>query len=82
MNCIYLFFVELRFNSFAATIWYESWVKSYGLTKVAILGAILHFSFVIITVVGLFVPGSMYMFYLDVSSAEQCPQQVHFFKLK
>ncbi|CAG5107349.1 Oidioi.mRNA.OKI2018_I69.chr1.g3276.t1.cds [Oikopleura dioica] len=59
------------------TIWYESWVKSYGLTKVAILGAILHFSFVIITVVGLFVPGSMYMFYLGVSSADQCPQQLN-----
>ena len=43
----------------------------------AILGAILHFSFVIITVVGLFVPGSMYMLYLGVSSADQCPQQVN-----
>jgi len=51
-------------------------VKSYGLTKVAILGAILHFSFVIITVVGLFVPGSMYIFYLNVSSSKECPQQV------
>lgn len=62
---------------FSSTIWYESWVKSYGLTKVAILGAILHFSFVIITVVGLFVPGSMYIFYLNVSSSKECPQQMN-----
>lgn len=69
--------VVAGFCGFSATIPYEGWVKAYGLMKVAILGALLHFGFVIITVVGLFIPGSMYILYLGVDSADECPQQLN-----
>ena len=68
--------MEIRYICISATWFYEYFVKTCGLTRCAILGAIMHFSFVVGTIGGLFIEGSMYQLYEGYESIEECPAQL------
>ena len=60
-----------------ATWFYEYFIKHFGLVRTAIAGAVLHFCFVLGTIGGLFVEGSMYQLYQGYETKDECPTQLN-----